>query len=297
MEATALDNEIDAYLTYLRVERSLSNNTLQAYARDLADFAGAMIDAGLLSPQVIEREHVSGWAQALAEAGLKPRSQARMLVAVRGLFRYLVRHERITHDPARLVDLPKVGKRLPKTLSSPEVDALLAITGPHPRDRAMIILWYGAGLRVSEVVNLSLGAVYLDAGLLRVLGKGNKERVVPISTEVIETLRHYLVEDRPKRLRGQTSDLVFPGRDGQRPYTRQAAFAMIRRVGRAAGVMKDISPHKLRHAFATHLVQGGADLRSVQTMLGHADLRTTEVYTHGDAAHLRKTYDRTHPRR
>ena len=296
MEAyTPLDEQIDGYLTHLRVERSLAKNTLEAYSRDLSEFAGAMIDAGVHEAAAIDAPLVATWVQNLAKAGLKPKSQARMLVAVRGFFRHLVRTRQLEADPARLVDLPKPEKALPDPVTQQEAFALLE-AAENPRDRAIVLLLYGAGLRISEVVRLDLPSVYLDAGLVRVLGKGKKERVVPIGQEVIDALRRYLEEDRPKRLRGHTTDLVFPGRDGMRPLTRQAAFVIVRRLQVAAGIPRDISPHKLRHAFATHLVRGGADLRSVQAMLGHADLRTTEVYTHVDDGHLRATYDRTHPR-
>jgi integrase/recombinase XerD len=293
-DAYPLDAEIDHYLVHLRVERGLSDNTLLAYSRDLGDFAAAMITAGRTAARAIATEDVTAWVRSLAESGLSARSQARMLVAVRGLFRRMVRERALEIDPARLVPLPKLGKRLPETVTEAQVRAMLAL--PDLRDRAMIALLYGAGLRVSEVVKLELSAIHLDAGLVRVLGKGNKERVVPIGSAVIEAIRGYLENDRGKRLKGRTSDQLFPGRRGDGCFTRQAAFVVIRRAARAAGLPKDISPHKLRHAFATHLVRGGADLRSVQTMLGHADLRTTEVYTHVDAAHLRRTYDRAHPR-
>lgn len=296
MEAyTPLDDAIDGYLTHLRVERSLARNTLEAYSRDLSDFAAAMIDIGTKDPAGIDASKISGWVQDLARAGLKPKSQARMLVAVRGFFKHLVRTRRLGEDPAQLVDLPKPDRALPDPVTLDEAKALLA-AAENPRDQAIVFLLYGAGLRISEVVKLELSAVHLDAGLLRVLGKGSKERVVPIGQEVIDALRRYLDEDRPKRLKGRSSELVFPGRKVDKPLTRQAAFVMLRRLQVAAGIPRDISPHKLRHAFATHLVRGGADLRSVQAMLGHADLRTTEVYTHVDDGHLRKTYDRTHPR-
>lgn len=292
---TPLDDQIDGYLTHLRVERSLAKNTLEAYSRDLSDFAGSMIDADARDARQIETKHVSAWVRNLAIAGLKPKSQARMLVAVRGFFRHLVRERVLAADPAQLVDLPKPDKRLPDPVSLDEVLALVR-AAKSPRDRALVILLYGAGMRVSEVVGLELGAIYLDAGLIRVLGKGNKERVVPVGQEVIDAVRTYVETDRAQRLGGKTSDQLFPGRSGRGALTRQAAFQILRRLQVAAGIRRDISPHKLRHAFATHLVRGGADLRSVQAMLGHADLRTTEVYTHVDDEHLRRTYDRTHPR-
>lgn len=294
---TALDAQIDDYLMHLRVERGLAANTLDAYGRDLADFAGAMIDAGLDDARRVQSAKISEWVRDLAKSGLAATSQKRMLVAVRGFFRFLVRRDVMHEDPAALVALPKEGKRLPETVGRDGVLALLEAAKASPRDLALVMLLYGAGLRVSEAVGLDVGGVHLDAGLVRVVGKGNKERVVPIGEPVLEVLRAYLDDDRKKRLKDGPNDALFPGRGGKKSLTRQAAFAILRRLARAAGLPEDVSPHKLRHAFATHLVQGGADLRSVQVMLGHADLRTTEIYTHVDDRHLRRTYDRHHPRR
>jgi integrase/recombinase XerD len=293
---TPLDAQIDTYLTHLRVERSLADNTLEAYGRDLADFADTMIERGIAEAQSIQTEHVSDWVRGLAEAGLEPSTQARMLVAVRGFYKHLMRERIVSEDPARLVDLPKPKKRLPETISYEEIVRLLVAAAENHRDRAIIALLYGAGLRVSEVIHLEMGQLHLDAGVVRVRGKGDKERDVPIGTQVIDLVQRYLELERSSRLRGRTSDLLFPGRGRSGVYTRQAVFAMLRRLGQRAALDRVVSPHRLRHAFATHLVQGGADLRAVQAMLGHADLRTTEVYTHVDDEHLRTTYDRTHPR-
>ncbi len=294
---SALDEQIDQYLSHLRVERSLAANTLEAYGRDLADFAGVMIDAGVRDAPEITSGQIAAWVRGLAKAGLAASSQKRMLVAVRGLFRFLVRRQVLQEDPAALILLPKEGKRLPAIVSLDEVLALLDAARKSPRNLALVLVLYGAGLRVSEAVGLQVGDVYLDAGLLRVTGKGDKDRVVPIGEPVIEVLRGYMQDDRKKRLKDGPNDALFPGRGGRGQFTRQAAFVVLRRLARAAGVAQDVSPHKLRHAFATHLLQGGADLRSVQVMLGHADLRTTEIYTHVDDAHLRRTYDRHHPRK
>lgn len=296
VEHTALDAAIDGYLVHLKVERNLAKNTLEAYSRDLRDFSDAMLDASKREPAAVDTEAIAAWARSLADSGLKARSQARMLVAVRGFFRHLVRTRVLDVDPAKLVDLPKPGRPLPKLVSIEEIVELLKVC-PSARDRALVLLLYGAGLRVSEVVKLELGSVMLDAGVLRVVGKGNKERAVPIGGPVIDGLRSYLDGERAARLGGLPSELVFPGRSKRRPLTRQAVFELLRRLALAAGIKRDISPHKLRHGFATDLVRGGADLRSVQVMLGHADLRTTEIYTHVDDEHLRRTYDRTHPRR
>jgi integrase/recombinase XerD len=295
-EYTPLDSAIDRYLAFLRVERNLAANTLEAYSRDLGDFAGAMIEAGATEPARVKADHIAAWVRELAGSGLKATSQKRMLVAVRGLFRWLLRTHSIAEDPAKKIDLPKEGRRLPKLVGYDDVVAMLR-AAESARDRALVFLLYGAGLRVTEVVRLELGAIHLDAGVIRVLGKGGKERAVPIGTAIIDGIRLYLEGERARALRGEANDLLFPGRSRRRPLTRQAVFEVLRRLAAKAGIRRDVSPHKLRHGFATDLVRGGADLRSVQVMLGHADLRTTEMYTHVDDAHLRQTYDRTHPRR
>lgn len=294
---TELDAQIDAYLNHLRVERSLAKNTLEAYSRDLSDFAGVMIDHGVADVRTITSPQIADWVRDLAKSGLAASSQKRMLVAVRGLFRFMVRRQLIEEDPASLVLLPKEPKRLPGTVSLDEVMGMLEAAKGSPRNLALVIVLYGAGLRVSEMVGLDVGDVHLDAGLVRVTGKGEKDRVVPIGEPVIRVMRVYIEGDRKARLKQGSNDALFPGQGGRGRLSRQAAFLMLRRLARGAGINKDISPHKLRHAFATHLLQGGADLRSVQVMLGHADLRTTEIYTHVDDAHLRRTYERHHPRK
>lgn len=294
---TVLDEQIDAYLSHLRVERSLAKNTLDAYGRDLSDFAGVMIDHGRDDARGVQSAHIAEWVRELAKAGLAASSQKRMLVAVRGLFRFLVRRHDLKEDPASLVLLPKQAKRLPATVSLDEVLGMLEAAKGSPRNLALVVILYGAGLRISEAVNLGVGDVHLDAGLVRVTGKGDKDRVVPIGEPVIRVLAAYMEGDRKARLKNGPNDGLFPGQGGRKRLTRQAAFVILRGLARGAGIAKDISPHKLRHAFATHLLQGGADLRSVQVMLGHADLRTTEIYTHVDDAHLRRTYERHHPRK
>jgi integrase/recombinase XerD len=294
-----LDAAVDAYLQHLRVERSLAENTLEAYGRDLADLVDTLVDHGRQAPVEVRAEDLMAWVRGLSAGGLKPRTQARMLVAARGFFRHLLARGVLHEDPARLVDLPKADQTLPSFFSYAEVRAMLeAASGKEvTRDRALVGLLYGAGLRVSEAVKMPLGATDLDAGLVRALGKGSKERLVPIAGPLIALLAEYLRVGRPAKLGVRVSDHLFPGRWPERPLTRQAAFDIVGRLALAAGITRDVSPHKLRHAFATHLVRGGADLRSVQAMLGHADLKTTEIYTHVDDQHLRASYDRAHPRR
>ena len=298
-ESAELDATIDGYLSYLKVERNLAANTLSAYARDLADFADYMSERGVSRVQDVDAIRVVDWVRSLSTAGLKARSQARMLVAVRGFFRQLVREGQLSEDPVRALELPKQSRSLPIYLSVDDILGMLREAQGEEalRDRALVVLLYGAGLRVSEVAGLMMGDIDLLGGVLRVTGKGGKERVVPVGAPVLQVVEHYVRDGRRRYTKGLSTDLVFPGRNPARALTRQAIFKIVRRLASAAGVMRDISPHKLRHSFATHLVRGGADLRSVQLMLGHADLRTTEIYTHVDDQHLRNTYDRTHPRR
>lgn len=296
---TPLDQAVDDYLLHLRVERDLAANTLEAYGRDLADLVDRLTAEGVEAPAAVRTEHLRAWVRGLSEAGLAAKSQARMLVAARGLFKRLVEEGLLSEDPARPVELPKASRDLPMLLSSDEIERMLAAASGREasRDRALLILLYGAGLRVSEAVKLGLGAVDLDGGVVRALGKGKKERLVPIGGPVIEAVDAWLAEGRPAQLGVVISDWLFPGRRPDKPLTRQAAFKIVRKLALAAGVVREVSPHKLRHSFATHLVRGGADLRSVQVMLGHADLRTTELYTHVDDGHLRASYDKAHPRK
>ena len=293
-----LELAVDEYLVFLKVEKSVAQNTLDAYSRDLSNLLNDLKNAHDLDISDVTTEILSGWLQGLSRQGFALRSQARMLVTVRGLFRFLCREKYLKADPADALAMPRPARTLPALLDFEEIQALMkaAAAPTMERDRAIIGLLYGAGLRVSELVNLELNSISLDAGLIRATGKGNKERVVPIGGPVIEILTEYLNVGRPAQLKTRVSDLFFPGRNPQKPLTRQAVFKILRRLSLAAGMKKDISPHKLRHAFASHLVQGGADLRFVQVMLGHADLRTTEIYTHIDRDHVRRAYNRAHPR-
>lgn len=292
----SLDAQIDDYLLHLEVERNLARNTLDAYGRDLAAFARFVLERGRDDATTVEAVDVEAWARSLAESGLEPASQARKLVSVRGFYRYLRRERVVERLPTEPVPLPKQGRRLPHGVVIDEARALLA-AATELRDEVFVLLLYGAGLRVSEVVGLELSGVHLDAGVLQVVGKGAKERLVPVGPVVIDRLRAYLEGDRPHRLGDRPTDAVFPGRGRTGRVSRQTVFLRLRRLALAAGLERTVSPHDLRHGFATDLVRGGADLRSVQAMLGHADLRTTEIYTHVDDRHLRRAYERGHPRR
>jgi integrase/recombinase XerD len=293
-----LDGWIDAYLDHLRVERALSPRTLEAYARDLANLArhaeeGGNTLAASLSPSVIASHMVR-----LGREGIGARSAARKLSAARGLCRFLVRSRVLESDPCALIDRPRLGRRLPQVLAFDEVLRLLDAPSPDEprgrRDRAMLHTMYAAGLRVSELVRLELGDVDRKRGVVRAFGKGNKRRLVPIGEPALAALDAYLV-DRAGHRHAARSAVLFLSPRGK-ALTRQAFFKRVRHHARVAGIDKPLSPHKLRHSFATHLLQGGADLRSVQALLGHADISTTEIYTHVAAEHLRRAYDRAHPR-
>ena len=296
-EEAELDGQIDGYLVHLRVERNLSRNTLDAYGRDLSHFARDVIGRGRRRAGDVTAEDLSAWLQDLAASGRSARTQARMLVAVRGFYRYLVRASDVAKVPTDRVDMPKIGRPLPVLLDHSGVRRLLDAAGPSLLDRALVSLLYGAGLRVSEVVDLDLSRVHVDAGVLHVVGKGQKARLVPIGEPVAVALAEYLQHERAQQRGAQTSDAVFPGRSRSGRLSRQTVFLRLRKLALAAGLEGPVSPHKLRHGFATDLLRGGADLRSVQAMLGHADLRTTEIYTQVDDRHVRRVYQRTHPRK
>ncbi len=235
----------------------------------------------------------------MRNAGLGARSRARHLVTIRGFYRFLVQEKILKHDPTRLIDLPKSGLKLPDVLSVEEVKLLLSIpdtnTPAGSRDAAMIELLYAAGLRVSELINLKLQDVNMEAGFVRVFGKGSKERVVPIGLFAKEKIGDYLKTARPLILKNIASRYLFVARAGK-PMTRQGFWKLIKRYALKAGFNKKITPHSLRHSFASHLLEGGADLRAVQLMLGHVDISTTQIYTHVAREHLKKIHEKFHPR-
>jgi integrase/recombinase XerD len=297
-----LDQAIQQFLDHLRVERELSVNTVAAYGHDLAEFARFAAGRPIADATAVRPMDVLDYLVALTESGLSARSQARALVALRQWFRFL-REERLCQtDPTEDIDLPRFGRKLPSFLTLEEVDRLLAApdakTPRGLRDAAMLETLYATGLRVSELVKLRLGDVNLDAGYLVAFGKGKKQRLVPLGESAIASLRRYLESSRLHFLKGggkASEDSLFLTRLRRR-MTRQGFWKILLGIAKAAGITKAISPHKLRHSFATHLVERGADLRSVQAMLGHADIGTTEIYTHLSRAHVRGVYDKFHPR-
>lgn len=287
---------LDAYLAHLRVERGLGRATLEAYGSDLARFAAHVASEGATIASA-SAEHVSGYLVRLSRQGLAARSQARMLSSVRGLYRWLVKEQTVAHDPTELAPTPSRVKKLPVVLSPEEMLRLLAApdeaTPLGIRDAAMLHTMYAAGLRVSELVKLELGAVQLEEGFLVAHGKGNKRRLVPIGVPARERIARYRTEVRERWATPGERALFVTERGAA--MTRQNFWERVRLYALAAGIRR-ISPHKLRHSFATHLLVGGADLRAVQTMLGHADITTTEVYTHLSRDHLAGVHAKYHPR-
>jgi integrase/recombinase XerD len=295
--SAAFDGALDDYIQHLRVERGLSEHTVDGYARDLVRFGKWLVDERAALDEVDEAR-VAGYLVTLSQAGLSARTQARALSSIRGFFRFLVQERRQQLDPTELLEGPRLLRKLPDVLNRDEVLRLLnAPIGVKPnriRDRAMLHTMYAAGLRVSELVNLDLADLHLEEGFVSALGKGNKRRLVPIGDHARSALAEYLTEVRPRWAKPASRACFVTSRG--KPMTRQSFWSLVKRYARAAGITKPISPHKLRHSFATHLLSGGADLRSVQTMLGHVDISTTQIYTHVSGDHLRKMHERYHPR-
>jgi integrase/recombinase XerD len=301
-ERIDLGTAIDDFLGHAGVVRGLARNTVESYARDLAGFADFLAEQGVCAFSELTRAHLSGFVRSLEARGQGARSRTRSLVAVRRLLLYATQEKWLDHDPMDGIDAPRATVPLPRTLRRDETEALLSATDTETslglRDRAMVEVLYGAGLRVSELVGLPLSAIDSRTGLLRVTGKGDKDRIVPLGEQALAAVDRYLSEARDALLgsRPDDSHALFLSRRG-RPMTRQNFFALIRKLAVKAGIPSErVSPHVLRHAFATDLLDGGADLRSIQAMLGHTDLATTQIYTHVSRARLRKTVEERHPR-
>ncbi|MEY4705308.1 MAG: Tyrosine recombinase XerD [Nitrospirota bacterium] len=295
-----LDPLAERYLRHLRVEGGLSVNTVEAYRRDLSRFHSYVHRNGAVPLRQLTVETVRGFLGSLHEAGLSHASSVRCLSAIRGWFRFLMQERMIEESPAIGLFSMARGVRLPKTLSPQEVTALLDLAAlpalEDLRDRAMVELLYATGLRVTELVTAELAQVSLDVGYLLVTGKGAKQRLVPMGEGARQLLRQYVEEARPQLLKQRASRYLFVSRRGG-PLTRQAFWKLLRRRAQRAGITQVISPHMLRHSFATHLLEGGADLRSVQVMLGHANIVTTQIYTHVERGRLKRVHDACFPRR
>ncbi len=295
------EQHIKDFGIFLKLGKSLSANSIEAYTRDVGKFTAFLGLRGYdLPPSGVELGHLTEFLAWVNELGLSPRSQARLVSGIKSFFKYLLLEDVIDTDPTTLLEVPRIGRKLPEVLSIEEIDRILAafdLSRPEGRrNRAMLEVLYSCGLRVSELVNLRLSHVYFDQGFLRVTGKGNKERLVPIGRIAIREIRNYLPDRNslPVIARGH-EDVLFLNRRGSK-LSRVMVFTIIKDMAAAAGVKKNISPHTFRHSFATHLIDGGADLRAVQEMLGHESILTTEIYTHLDRQYLRDAILRFHPR-
>lgn len=298
-EGTALRFQLERFSDYLTLEQGNSPLTIEGYSRDLARFAEYALTKSIATPTEVTSRLLRDFVYHLKDLGLAPSSIRRSISAIRTYFKFLLADGAITQDPSERLETPKRWRTLPDVLTKDEVERLLAApTLDDPlafRDRAMLELAYGAGLRVSEWISIGVRDVLHDDTLVRVFGKGSKERLVPIGRRAIGAVATYTRELRPKLEKGAGKGALFLNARGE-PLTRMGAWKILRKYVERAGITKAVSPHTLRHSFATHLLEGGADLRAVQEMLGHADISTTQIYTHVDREYLRKVHKQFHPR-
>lgn len=292
------DNIIHKYIRYMKLQRNYSGNTLEAYILDINKLLKFLKDNGI-SPEAAKLSDIQCFAASLHDIGISPRSQCRILSGVRAFYKYLYLDGYIKDDPTELLESPKLGDHLPEVLTTEEVDRLEQAIDlskwEGQRNKAIIEVLFSCGLRVSELVNLKMSALYLDEQFVRITGKGNKERLVPISENAIKQLKYWFIDRSHMNIKPGEEDYVFLNRRGAH-LTRTMILIMIKRLGAEAGIQKTISPHTLRHSFATALLEGGADLRAIQSMLGHESIGTTEIYTHIDTHTLRAEILNHHPR-
>jgi integrase/recombinase XerD len=292
---------IREFQNHLKIERSLSSNSVEAYIHDVVKLKQFIEICNLnVSPKSITAAHIQSFLKYIVELGMTPHSQARILSGIKSFYRFLLEIEEITKDPSVLIEAPKLGRKLPDTLSFHEIEGLLNIidlsTMEGTRNRAIIETLYSSGLRVSELVELRVSNVFFDIGFLRILGKGNKERLVPIGGDAMKYMKMYVDGYRRNMtIKKGNENIVFLNRRGAK-LTRVMIFTIIKRLAEELGLNKSISPHTFRHSFATHLIEGGADLRAVQEMLGHESITTTEIYTHLDRDYLKQVITDFHPR-
>lgn len=292
------DNIIHKYIRYMKLQRNYSGNTLEAYILDINKLLKFLKDNGI-SPEAAKLSDIQCFAASLHDIGISPRSQCRILSGVRAFYKYLYLDGYIKDDPTELLESPKLGDHLPEVLTTEEVDRLEQAIDlskwEGQRNKAIIEVLFSCGLRVSELVNLKMSALYLDEQFVRITGKGNKERLVPISENAIKQLKYWFIDRSHMNIKPGEEDYLFLNRRGAH-LTRTMILIMIKRLGAEAGIQKTISPHTLRHSFATALLEGGADLRAIQSMLGHESIGTTEIYTHIDTHTLREEILNHHPR-
>jgi len=295
-----MDTHLHDYITMLRVERNLALNTIDAYSRDLKNYVHYLELKGLKSVKGIKQKHIRGFIRELADIHLSASSISRVFSSIRSYHSFLNAEHWMENNPSQLLEAPKLPRKLPEVLTVQEVDGILDAIDESSalamRDLALLEILYSAGLRVSEACNLNLTGLLLDSEMIRVFGKGSKERLVPIGKSAMQRLDDYLHFDRPELARKrETKGIVFLSQNG-RPLTRMTVYNILKKWSLAADITKKISPHTFRHSFATHLLEGGADLRAVQEMLGHADISSTQIYTHLDKEYLKEVHRTFHPR-
>ena len=294
-----MDELTQNYIDYLIIEKGLSDNSLMSYSSDLAQYITFLEKNSINDLNEVDTTVILAWLIDLTKKGLSAKSRARHLITIRGLYKFLITEKKVTKSPVKNVDIPKTGLALPKIMTIKEVADLLDapdIRKPREmRNSAMMEIMYGAGLRVSELIFLRLQDINLDANFVRVMGKGSKERIVPIGSHARTITQKWIKEGRPSHLKKISTPYLFVARAGK-PMTRQSFWKIIKKYALLANISKNITPHTLRHSFATHLLEGGADLRSVQTMLGHSDISTTQIYTHISREYLMKMHQKFHPR-
>lgn len=296
-----MDKILQHFCGYLLMERGLSRNSISAYRCDLADFIAYLKKYGKTDFSEVSRDNIIDFLGEHKENGMEPASLARRLVAIKVFFRYLAQEKFVPENITSVMDSPKLWRILPEFMSSREVEALMNVYAVNAKDflairnRAILEVLYACGLRVSEVASLNVSSVNAENGVIRVLGKGSKERIVPVGHLAVQTLRRYLTKSRPNLLRSPDEPTLFLSQRG-RKLNRERIWAIIKEAALQAGIMKNIHPHTLRHSFASHLLENGADLRVIQEMLGHADIATTQIYTHVDQRQLLAVHKKFHPR-
>ncbi|SDH10494.1 tyrosine recombinase XerD subunit [Alteribacillus persepolensis] len=292
-------NDISDFLHYCQVEKGLSDNTIHSYKRDLSHYAFYLEEKDITDSAQIERPVIIDFLYYLKEQGRQPATIARMISSIRAFHQFLLREQRVVKDPSELIEMPKGEKKLPDVLSMKEIEKLLTAadgtTAFALRNKAMLELMYATGLRVTELCELKVGDIHLQMGFVHCLGKGNKERIIPLGNIAQEALERYIQKGRPQLLKKKQHDILFVNHHGNQ-LSRQGFWKILKTASAKANIHKKLTPHTLRHSFATHLLENGADLRAVQEMLGHADISTTQIYTHVSNHKLKDVYLQFHPR-
>lgn len=294
-----MNENIEEFMNYLSVERGLADNTLLAYRQDLKKYSIFLSKKGIKKPGQVKRDHITDFMHDQKKKGLSTNSICRRLAAIKVFHRFLVREQLTGEDPTNLIDTPRIWKRIPEVLSTAEIESMINAARGRGwqaiRDKAILELFYASGMRVSELLNLKIENVNLELGYVRCVGKGRKERIIPIGKRACEAIGKYYSFARKKLAKDNTTLIIFLSRLGKK-ISRQSIWKIIKSYARKAKIKREIKPHTLRHSFATHLLEHGADLRSVQEMLGHSDISTTQIYTHVDRERLKSIHKQFHPR-